>query len=736
MRFVPRPPQAPKSLAGPAFTRMRTAYLAWLRLEPRARAQTRPPDRGLPPTPELLDALAVLFDHKCAFCERKVTLQLFRFRPPSEALPFANTEGTLAYGWLADSWQNLLPICADCLPHPRNAFPVAGRRAALPSATLYADYVQAGTGVWPRAPAEDESGLAEEPLLLDPTFDADLEAHLRARPDGYWEGLSPRGLETLRLYRLNRPDLVAARARAVTALGDALGASSTKPPQTSEFAGFLANLARRQTPDRLPPQAPESFAIKTKAPWPSAAPERATAPGYALPPALVKVEIKGFKGIERLDLDLPAPAPFDAPAAARLILGENSAGKSSLLEAIALTLAPPAARAALDLDPAALLLDPAQMGSARAARKTGLVRLTFQDATGGAESRVMLRLTRRGLETDGHLPEGLPVFAYGAYRHYVKASHDWAPERGIVTLFRSDNLLSNPGKWLEILPEARFDEVVQALRFIFGPGGGFARIARDARGCMVVTSPDPNDPAAGERFTPLDAVSSGFRTMLALTCDVMRWLIDPAAPGHFPSLKSARGLLLVDEIEAHLHPRWKVQVMAGLRRALPGMTLIATTHDPLCLRGMQDGEVLVLRRIPGIEAGSHLPMKVDALTTLPDVGKLTIEQLLKSDFFALYDTDDPQTGSSLAELADALAGLDTTDPARAAQQEALLARFRAEVTGALPVGPSAVAMLVQEAVADYLRAQRHLTDSRRRALRDATKARIVAILKGGQNAPG
>ena len=174
--------------------------------------------------------------------------------------------------------------------------------------------------------------------------------------------------------------------------------------------------------------------------------------------------------------------------------------------------------------------------------------------------------------------------------------------------------------------------------------------------------------------------------------------------------------------------------MDGLRRALPGMTLIATTHDPLCLRGMAAGEVLVLRRIPGEAAGSALPVKVDALTALPDVGQLTIEQLLKSDFFALYDTDDPRAGAALADLVDALGGLDPADPEKAAKQARLLAQFRGEVTAALPVGRSEVSMLVQDAVADYLRGQASRTDAQRRRLRDATRARIVAILKGERDA--
>ncbi|WP_181420818.1 AAA family ATPase [Rhodobacter viridis] len=625
-----------------------------------------------------------------------------------------------------------------------NLFPVTGKRPPLPSVALYERYVSEGTGVWPLDPAEAEDGAREDPLFLDPCVDQRIEDHLRANIDGSWTPISDRGAATVEHFNLNRETLVREREQAVlksavlTAPKDFLSVDNSR----DDFTGFLTNLARQQTgelppPDIFktgaePPALPEGMMLSlgtlSSAISPDLLAEVIPEPApYIPPPTLTRVEIRGFKGIERLDLDLPPPA--DGRGAARLILGENSAGKSSLLEAIALALAAPPDRRALDISAKDHLLDPAQMGSRLEPRKTGVVRLTLQDAA-GAQSQLLLKLTPRGFRTEGARPETLPVFAYGAYRHYRQDNHDWTPGRGILTLFRNDKLLSNPGKWLLRLPEDRFNEVVAALRFIFGPGGDFERIERSDTACMVITKKDDDEIA-----TPLDAVSSGFRTMLALSCDVMRWLIDDATPWRFPSLKSARGLLLIDEVEAHLHPRWKVQVMDGLRRALPGMTLIATTHDPLCLRGMDKGEVLVLRRIPGEAAGSALPVKVDALIALPDVRQLTIEQLLKSDFFALYDTDDPRAGAAMADLVDALSGLDATDPAKAAKQAELIEKFRGEVTEALPVGRSEVSMLVQEAVADYLRDQSSRTEENRRRLRDETRARIVAILKGDRDAP-
>lgn len=88
------------------------------------------------------------------------------------------------------------------------------------------------------------------------------------------------------------------------------------------------------------------------------------------------------------------------------------------------------------------------------------------------------------------------------------------------------------------------------------------------------------------------------------------------------SLAFSRAVVLIDEIEAHLHPRWKMRIVTALREALPNVTFIMTTHDPLCLRGLRAGEVMVFRRIES-RAPDSLPVVVEQLEDLPDVGSLT-----------------------------------------------------------------------------------------------------------------
>jgi hypothetical protein len=290
-------------------------------------------------------------------------------------------------------------------------------------------------------------------------------------------------------------------------------------------------------------------------------------------------------------------------------------------------------------------------------------------------------------------------------------------------------VLSNPERWLLELPDDRFRMVVRALREIFSIEGEFEVIERNRalNRCFIVTAAADTASRTFAR-TPLSLASSGFRSVLAMTCDIMHGLMDPKANPGFETLATARGVVLIDEVEAHLHPRWKMQIMRGLRRALPAMTFIVTTHDPLCLRGMDDGEVVVLQRVVAEADRGGLPVFVEQLVELPNVSQLRVEQLLTSDFFQLYSTDAPELESKLANVADLLAKRSQGEPLLPAEME-VLRSFEIDIAEALPIGMSEAHRLVQEAVADYLKERRVASQARMRRLHGRAKERILEALR-------
>jgi predicted ATP-binding protein involved in virulence len=448
--------------------------------------------------------------------------------------------------------------------------------------------------------------------------------------------------------------------------------------------------------------------------------------------SVTAIHIRNFKAIEQLDLKLKeAPARSLARSEplvpALVILGENATGKSSILEAVALTLVPAAVRNALNIPLAELVMDPAQLGVDGADQATrAQIRIELSN-----QHWVELAIDQQAHAHTSNLDnQQVPVFAYGAFRRFTRSSQRITPHAHVRNLF-DGNVLSNPEPWLSQLRQDRFDMVIRALREVLAIDGDFDVIqrAQDSGTLYMVSAVSEPDGALRFNRTPLHAVSSGYRSMLAMICDILKGLMNANINPGFESFQSARGVVLIDEIEAHLHPRWKVQVMSRLRAALPNMTFIVTTHDPLCLRGMEQGEVVVLQRIASAhsQAQRQMPITIESMAELPPVADLRLEQLLTSDFFQMLSTDDAHADRRLARIADLMAAHARGE--LSAEDERVLQEFNEEITSALPIGSSEVHQIVQLAVGEYLAKRRAASSQRLRDLRRAAKDQILAALE-------
>lgn len=754
-RFTP-----PAALAGVEASDARRRMLEFMRLPELQRAQTAPPRSDwVLHAQEILQALQQVFRNRCAFCETvSNSLVTYRFRPAMEAAPIAAREqGHLHYGWLADAWQNLYPICPRCVPADAQHFPVLGARATVPDADTLERYVAEGLGLWRASPPQERA------LLLDPCQSQDIHRALRPLLDGRLIALSDRGEATLHQFTLNHPELIEARRRrhedylqdlaaaltdtsvsthlahltdftelefggtwylllrrlvAVLALRAGHAAALSVPRIGASLARFYAlgdvarslqeALAELRHEDQREPQPVAPARGKCNGQWPAT------------------LEISNFKSIHHLRLSFApmAPGRVDPGAPALLVLGENAAGKSTLLEALALGLADYDARRRLALDPAACVLNPGWLGAAGAAAPEA-AQVTVTLADGGHRT---LRMGHEESVTEAGF-NCVPVFAYGAFRQYRDGRRVYQPHRHIRNLF-DGSLLANPRDWLLGLDDAAFNQVVQVLRELLSADSQFDIVERDpaARICSVVTRARDSHGHAARVHTPLDVASSGFRSLLAMACDVMQGLLDPRVNGDGGPLRSARAVVVIDEIEAHLHPRWKIQVMGSLRRALPQVMFVATTHDPLCLRGLRRGEVRLMRRIQSAAGDDRPALQVELLHDLPDPALLRVDQLLTSDLFQLGSTTDLLTGLKLEHMATLLARQAEGSVLSQAQQ-AGLRLFQQEIGSALPIGDSEAQRLVQEAVADYLARRRSLDGAAARALRTQTRQRIVDVLE-------
>lgn len=84
-------------------------------------------------------------------------------------------------------------------------------------------------------------------------------------------------------------------------------------------------------------------------------------------------------------------------------------------------------------------------------------------------------------------------------------------------------------------------------------------------------------------------LSDGERSFIALICDLSRRLA--LANPQLPNPLLGAGVVLIDEIELHLHPKWQLEVTEKLRTIFPNIQFIVTTHSPFIIQTARQGEV-------------------------------------------------------------------------------------------------------------------------------------------------
>lgn len=150
-------------------------------------------------------------------------------------------------------------------------------------------------------------------------------------------------------------------------------------------------------------------------------------------------------------------------------------------------------------------------------------------------------------------------------------------------------------------------------------------------------------------------LSLGYRAM-------MTWVVDLATRmcAAFPTspdpLREA-SVVLIDEIDLHLHPRWQRDLIGYLDAHFPNVQFIASAHSPLVVQAAQGANIVVLHR-----EGDRVIIDNDPQS----VQGWRIDQILTSDLFGLRSARPPQSEGWIAERRQILgqASLSAADQAR------------------------------------------------------------------------
>ena len=324
-----------------------------------------------------------------------------------------------------------------------------------------------------------------------------------------------------------------------------------------------------------------------------------------------------------------------------LLLGDNGVGKTTILRSVALALADRhSANSLLQLsDPGAPFL--------RDSDQEGFVKIVLN----GQEREVGITANGRGEQLSASTPAfDLPIYAYGCPRGTAlggpKRDVELRPLDDIRSLFDVNANLIHAETWLRDLYTAAledpksndkefFDSVCETAEAILS---GVEKLEVDKNGVWLTGE------KVGERV-PLAALSDGYVTTAGWIFDLIaRWSqrcrdLGIELKGDFREQMNA--LVLIDEIDLHLHPLWQTEVVRLLREQFPQLSVIATTHNPLTLLGAQPGEIHVLR--PDPDSGKIVAHQVD----IPPGTRA--DEVLTGEWFGLPSTVDRETRAMLAE---------------------------------------------------------------------------------------
>ncbi len=358
---------------------------------------------------------------------------------------------------------------------------------------------------------------------------------------------------------------------------------------------------------------------------------------------LNNIHLENIKGFAELNFDFKRPGEEDASYAGwNVIVGGNSAGKSTLLKAISLALFGPDFAASLLPSTAGWVREGAKDGGriiAKIAREeqdqfiggrgpaphdtfnTG-IRFVKEKANDHPIIRPYEERSTKGTRKNpasrgpwNPNAKGWVAVGYGPMRRLTGSSADatrYAVVGGhvgaFVTLFREDAALSESEEWLKKL---RFREL-----FSEDSNGGslvdnVKKFLNDGLlpGSFQVTDVTPEHvfvegkTAEGEAVQlPMRDLSDGCRSIYALLLDIIchfaaaygsaNLFAEDKETGRF--VIDQPGVVLLDEVEAHLHPSWQRRICDWLKERFPKVQFIVTSHSPLIVQAADTQGIYVL----------------------------------------------------------------------------------------------------------------------------------------------
>lgn len=341
-----------------------------------------------------------------------------------------------------------------------------------------------------------------------------------------------------------------------------------------------------------------------------------------------QLTLRNFRNIGDLELSFTTPSGDVKPMT--LLLGENGTGKSGILKAIAMITAGSSALGNILEEPDSWIKYGKNFCEIKAVLTTKGKEerhLSLRINKGDQLRDVMNRSNETLREIDDaleHATRNYFLLGYGASRRlnsegdHFKRKSSYRYDN-VATIFDANAVLSPLESWAIDLDYQHGATGLNTVKKVLGEFLGDVRFHSIDRKKKQLLFKTPYG------IVPLGGLSDGYQNVAAWIGDLL-YRISTTFEDYKRPLNT-RGVLLIDEVDLHLHPVWQRQLLTFLKHKLPNFQIIATTHSALTAQQAEKGELFILRK------SGRNKIEVDSFRSDPT--KLQINQLLTSNLFGL-----------------------------------------------------------------------------------------------------
>ncbi|MES2732267.1 MAG: AAA family ATPase [Bacteroidota bacterium] len=347
---------------------------------------------------------------------------------------------------------------------------------------------------------------------------------------------------------------------------------------------------------------------------------------------IAKIEIDNIRSIRHFEM------AFEDPAGWHVLIGDNGAGKSSIIRSIALALVGPEQALGLRADWKDWLNNQSDEGSillcienqevdkqtgSSAPQKNKLIPNELIFKRNKDLVSLASNVNKKSKEPNPiwfNWGQGTGWFsvAYGPYRRFAGGNQEWTkvfysqPKLGAhLSAFGEDIAFIEATEWLVKLNYQQLEQktdstTIKAVKELvnssdFLPHG--SKLSSISSSGVIFTDGNGADISVMQ-------MSDGYRSILSLTFELIRQLVrvydekkvfGKILKGNM--VIDLPGVVLIDEVDAHLHPSWQTRIGQWFTKYFPKIQFIVTTHSPLICRAAEKGTIWRLAA-PGSEGES------------------------------------------------------------------------------------------------------------------------------------